>query len=61
LWIIDLLKTLQVVQTNSEGRRLIEQGAVSIDGTVIKDGKAEITMQPGMIVKAGKHKIFKLA
>lgn len=60
IWIVELLKLLKVVNTGSEGRRLIEQGAVSIDGDVIKDGKAEITLRNDMIVKAGKHKIFKI-
>jgi tyrosyl-tRNA synthetase len=60
LWIVDLLKLLNVVTSTSEGKRLIEQGAVSIDGNQIDDFKAEIKLNDGMIVKAGKHKISKL-
>lgn len=60
IWLVDLLKILNVISSSSEGRRLIEQGAVSIDGTVIKDFKAEATIRSGMIIKAGKHKIFKV-
>lgn len=60
LWIVQLLKDLNAIKTTSDGKRLIEQGAVSIDGEVIKDFKAEITLENGMIVKAGKHKIFKV-
>ena len=60
IWIGELLKVLKVVATGSEGRRLIEQGAVYIDGEVLKDVKAEITLRNDMIIKAGKHKIFKI-
>lgn len=60
LWIVDLLKQLQVVTSTSEARRLIEQGAVSIDGQQIKDFKMQVPLRDEMIVKAGKHKIFKI-
>lgn len=60
IWIVELLKVLKVVNTGSEGRRLIEQGAVSIDGEATKDGKAEVALCNDMIIKAGKHKIFKI-
>lgn len=60
IWLVELLKLLNVITTSSEGRRLIEQGAVSIDGEVIKDFKAEVALRTDMIVKAGKHKIFKI-
>lgn len=60
IWIIDLLKNLKVAASNSQARRLIEQGAVFIDGQRISDAKAHITVCDGMIVKAGKHQIFKI-
>lgn len=60
LWIIDLLKLLQLISTTSEGKRLIEQKAVSIDGKIVLDFKDEIDVIDGMIVKAGKHKIVKV-
>jgi tyrosyl-tRNA synthetase len=58
IWIVQLLKELNAIKTTSDGKRLIEQGAVSIDGEIIKDFKAEIVLKKGMIVKAGKHKIY---
>ncbi len=61
LWIVQLLKNLNAIKTTSDGKRLIEQGAVSIDGDVIKDFKAEVEVKDDMIVKAGKHKIFKVS
>lgn len=58
--IIDLLKLLGVCKSNSEAKRLIEGGAVYVNHESIKDIKASITIEHGLIIKAGKHKIFKL-
>jgi tyrosyl-tRNA synthetase len=60
-WIVDLLKAVKAVESSSEAKRLIESGAVSIDGVVVAQFKATITCTPGMILKAGKHKIYKLS
>ena len=61
VWIVKLLQDLQAVQSSSEVKRLIESGAVIIDDVVIKDFKAQITPQSGMVVKVGKHRIYKIA
>jgi len=61
VWIVQLLKEVAGVNSTSEARRLIDAGAVAVDGEVIKDFKAEITWQVGMTLKVGKHKIFTLA
>ncbi len=61
VWIVELLKTLGAVSGSSEARRLIESGAVSIDDSCIKEFKSEVTHAPGMIVKVGKHRIYKIA
>lgn len=60
LWIVELLKALKVVTTSSEAKRLIEAKSVSCDGTVISEFKQEIQISPGMIIKVGKHKIYKV-
>lgn len=60
VWIVDLLKTLGAVTSSSEAKRLIESGAIIVDGTPITDFKAQISWKSGMIVKAGKHKIYQL-
>lgn len=60
LWIVDLLKILGASSSSSEAKRLIESGAITIDGEVIADFKAQIAWKSGMIVKAGKHKIYQL-
>jgi len=60
IWIVDLLKILQAIKTSSEAKRLIEAGSVIIDENPIKDFKAKITWKPGMVIKVGKHRIYKI-
>lgn len=60
LWIVTLLKELGAISSTSEGKRLIEGKAVSIDGEIVSDFKAEIKYVSGMIIKVGKHRIFKI-
>lgn len=61
VWIVTLLQELKAVSSSSEAKRLIESGAVLINDQPIREFKAHITVTPGMIVKAGKHKIYKIA
>jgi tyrosyl-tRNA synthetase len=60
IWIVDLLKILGAITTSSEARRLIQDGAIKIDEQVITDFKAEIDWLPAMVIKVGKHRIYRL-
>jgi len=60
IWIVDLLKLLGAVSSSSDAKRLIESGAVHVDHRLVTDFKTEITWKPGLIIKAGKHKIYKI-
>ena len=60
LWIVDLLKLLGAVTTSSESKRLIESKSVRIDDVVIDDFKKEIAWSAGMVIKVGKHRIYKI-
>ena len=60
IWIVSLLRNLGAVKASSEAKRLLEGGAVEIDGEVIRDFKANVTWKSGMIVKVGKHRIYKI-
>jgi tyrosyl-tRNA synthetase len=60
LWVIDILKKLEAISSSSDGRRLIQAGAVTIDGEKIMDFKAILTLKPGAHIKVGKHKFYKL-
>jgi len=60
IWIVSLLKELGAIQGSSEAKRLLHGGAVEIDGSVIKDFKANIEWKSGMTIKVGKHRIYKI-
>lgn len=61
IWIVDLLKLLGAISTSSQAKRLIEEKAIKIDDNVINDFKAQIEWKSSMIIKAGKHKIYKIS
>jgi tyrosyl-tRNA synthetase len=54
----DLMVAASLAKSRSEAGRLIEQGAVSIDGVKITGGSFEI--RNGSIVKAGKRRFAKI-
>jgi tyrosyl-tRNA synthetase len=60
LWVVDLLRLIGAIKTSSEAKRLIEANAISIDEEIISDFKSSISWKPGMIIKAGKHRIYQL-
>jgi tyrosyl-tRNA synthetase len=60
IWLVKLLVLLGFAKTNGEARRLIMQGAVSIDGQRLNDPNCEINPSTGMIIKSGKKNFAKL-
>ena len=60
IWIAELLKRAGAVTSTSEAKRLIEQGAVSIDGQKITDFNLKFTVKKGALLKAGKKKFVKI-
>ena len=59
--IIDLLvKETKLMSSTSEARRLIEQGGFKINDEAVKDVKATVVPESGMIIRAGKKKIVKV-
>ncbi len=59
--IIDLLvKETELVKTTSEARRLVEQGGFKINDEPVKDIRAVVNIESGMIIRAGKKKIVKV-
>jgi len=58
--IIDVLRALNAAPSNAEARRLVEAGAVHLDNEKVTDPKALITITSGMIIKVGKHRIYKI-
>lgn len=55
------LTEIGACESNSEARRLIEQGALTIDGAKVTDAKSQIATHPGMIVQVGKKKYYKIS
>lgn len=58
--LLDLLKKCVPNQSNSEWRRLIQQGGITIDGLKMENTDQIITLKNEMILKIGKRKWFKL-
>ena len=59
--VIDLLvKETGLLSSTSEARRLIEQGGFKINDEAVKDVKAVVKIQSGMVIRAGKKKIVKV-
>lgn len=59
-WIVKLLADAGLVKSNSEARRLITQGAVTINGKKIKDTDVEIQVIDGMVIQVGKLRFCKI-
>jgi tyrosyl-tRNA synthetase len=53
--ILQLLTEAGLVPSRGEGRRMIEQGAVSVDGNKVADVNAIITITNAVVVRVGKR------
>lgn len=60
VWLPKLLKELGLVASTSEGRRLVEQGGVTVNQQRVNDPKAKIVPADGMVIQAGKLKACRL-
>ena len=58
--ILELLKEASLIKSKSEGKRLIRQKGVKIEGKVQKDWREKIKIKKGMIIQIGKRRIVKL-
>jgi tyrosyl-tRNA synthetase len=59
--IVKLLTDTGLVTSNSEARRMIEQGGVSVDGVKISDQNATVDIEKSVIVKVGKRRFLKVS
>lgn len=60
LWIVKLLTETGLCPSNGEARRMVQQGAVKINGEKIDDVEAQIQLIEGMILQVGKRKFAKV-
>ena len=60
--ILDLLAGASLVKSRGEGRRLVAQGGVRLDGETVSDPLLEVHAQPGQeqILQAGKTRFLRL-
>lgn len=60
LWICKLLSVTGLAVSNSEARRLVKSGAVTIDGEKMLDENVQIEIKDGMIIQVGKRRFLKI-
>lgn len=60
IWLPKLLQTIGLVQSTSEGRRMIKQNAVSVDGTKVTDVDMTIATQKAVLLQVGKRRYCKV-
>jgi tyrosyl-tRNA synthetase len=58
--LVSLLSVAGLASSRTEARRLIDQGAVSIDGTRVEESTAPLPTQSEFIIKVGKRKFKKI-
>lgn len=55
IWIAKLLVLAELAESKRDARRLISQGAVSVDGEKIDDVDLDMVVRAGMVVKVGSR------
>jgi tyrosyl-tRNA synthetase len=60
IWVVKLLTLSELVASSSEARRLIQQGAVTLDGTRITNPDQECIIKKSAILKVGKRRFAKI-
>jgi tyrosyl-tRNA synthetase len=53
-----LLSQAQVVASRGEARRLLSQGALSVDGSVLSEPRT--TLRAGQLIKVGRHRFLRV-
>jgi tyrosyl-tRNA synthetase len=60
LWIVKIVAATGMVDSNSEARRMIKQGAVTIDDEKYEKINLDLEVKDGMIVQIGKRRYAKI-
>lgn len=60
VWLPKLLTDVGLVSSTSEGKRMIKQGGVKIDGEKVEDEQAVVEVRNGMVIQVGKRKFARL-
>ncbi|KJS13981.1 MAG: tyrosyl-tRNA synthetase [Peptococcaceae bacterium BRH_c8a] len=60
VWLPKLMQQAGLCSSTSEARRLIQQGAVKVNGERFADTEQKLKPEPGMVIKAGKRKFLRI-
>ncbi|MGE5422813.1 MAG: tyrosine--tRNA ligase, partial [Ignavibacteriales bacterium] len=60
VWLPKLMVDAGLVPSTSDGKRMIKQGAVKMDGEKAEDENANISIRDGMVLQVGKRKFVRL-
>jgi tyrosyl-tRNA synthetase len=60
IWLPKLLLEAQLVKSTSDGRRMVKQNAVSVDGKKVSDVNAEIPVGEAVLLKVGKRRFCRV-
>jgi tyrosyl-tRNA synthetase len=58
--VVPLLRRLGLVASNSEARRLVAQGGVSVDGQRVTDAEARVSVRTGTVVRVGRRRFARV-
>jgi len=58
--LLQLVLLAKFAPSKSEGRRLIEQGGVSLDGNKITETAAKVAVVDGQVLKVGKRNFARI-
>lgn len=60
IWVPQLLKEAGLVSSTSEARRLVQQGAVEVDGQRVSDIESSVPSSGELVLKVGKKRFLKV-
>ena len=60
IYLVHLITKCEMAKSNSEARKLIQAGAVTLDGQKIENPDYVFELKPNMILKVGKRRFLKL-
>jgi len=60
IFLVHLITKCDMAKSNSQARKLIQAGAVSLDGQKIDDPQFEFEVKKDMVLKVGKRRFLKL-
>lgn len=60
IWIVELLEIANLVDTRSDARRLVQQGAVKLDDFIVSSPDDQVEVRSGMLLRAGKRRFAEI-